>query len=273
MGLTVTVLRLDQSDPEVAVVTLDRPGVRNALGTSTWPALLSCLRELEHEPIRALVLTGSDGIFSSGGDLRDEGREDGGVLQSGTTGRLSAAHETFDALAAAAFPVIAAVEGQAVGIGWSLALACDLVVAADDAVFSAPFLSRGVVPDGGLWWRLVRTLGPHAAAEIVYSGRPVSAVEARDAGLVTHLADSQSAGDVAHRTARDLLRYPADTVSLTKRLIRRAETLTRQDAVDLELVTAALNTTGGAPAEGRSAFLEKRSPSFAAVPENVGGGL
>jgi 2-(1,2-epoxy-1,2-dihydrophenyl)acetyl-CoA isomerase len=257
----VSVVTLERPEPDVAVLTLDRPEVRNAIGSQTWPLVIEHLSTLRDAEIRALIVTGR-GNFCSGGDLRDPGLENSGVLAGGVPGRLGLAHQVFELLERAPYPVIAAVEGGAIGIGWSLALACDLVVAAEDALFAAPFLARGLTPDGALWWRLVRALGPQAAGEILYCDRRLSGVDARSLGLVTHIAATGAALDRALEVARGFADLPADTFAVTKRMIRSAAGLSLTDAYQVEVMASALNIAGGAPEEGRQAYREKRPPRF-----------
>lgn len=248
--------------PGIALARLSRPEVRNALGTQSWPELHDALTTAQRERARAFILAGSDQVFSSGGDLRDAGSSAGRVLERGTTGRLAAAHSVLRAIAIAPFPVIAAVDGPAIGIGWSLALACDLIVAGEHATFAAPFLSRGVTPDGLLWWRLRRAVGEYRAAEILYSGRALVADEAYGLGLVTHLCGDQSAVEAATAIGATVASYPCDAVALTKQMIRTSDEMTVTSSAHLELATSALNISTGAPAEGRRAYLEKRPPAF-----------
>ncbi|MCW2780309.1 MAG: enoyl-CoA hydratase/carnithine racemase [Marmoricola sp.] len=245
---------------DVAVIRLCRPEVRNAAGTQTWPELLAAVDALEQEGCRAAVLVGQGGTFCSGGDLKDDGA--GGLGSFASHQRVASAHVTLKRIRTLSFPVIAAVEGHAVGIGWSLALACDFVVAAEDAVFAAPFLGRGVPPDGGGWWRLQRALGTQFVAELLLSGRSVSAQELHGHGLVAQVTGPGAAESVAVGLSRSIVRHPAETVALSKRLLREGESLTFDQALDTELMTAALNAQSGYPEEGRRAFLEHREPDF-----------
>lgn len=252
------VLKVDSCGP-TAVLLLDRPEVRNAASLETWVRLAEELRRLAKTGCRAAVLAGAAGPFSSGGDLGDDGS--GGVGAFSSHQRLTVAHDALQLIAELPFPVIAAVEQYAVGIGWSLAMACDIVLAAEDAWFSAPFLDRGVTPDGGGWWRVERSLGRHYAAEIILSGRRVPATELARLGLVG-LTPPGGAVAGAQELAAKIATRARETVQLSKKLIRDGEQLDFAGALSAEVATGALNSQFGHPAEGRRAFLEGREPDF-----------
>ena len=234
--------------------------MRNALAGRSWLALREALERLDREGCRVAVLSGAGGTFCSGADLADPGDQETGTF--GSARRLASAHRTLRALGTVGYPVLAAVEGYAVGIGWALALACDVVVAAEDAVFLAPFLSRGVLPDGGSWWRLERAWGAHRTAEVLLTGRPVTAAELHGAGLVSRVVPSGTAQAVADELAATTAALPRRTVALAKRMLREGEALAVDQALDLELQLATRNATTGNPAEGRAAFLERRAPRW-----------
>ena len=138
------------------LVTLDGTPVRNALDFSTWEALERAFDEASDDDIRAVVLSGAGRAFSSGADLRMPSARGAGVWAP--TARLRTAHRVLRRVHELTVPVVAAVEGAAVGIAWGLVLACDLTIASTDAYFVAPFLARGLIPDGGSagscpgWW-------------------------------------------------------------------------------------------------------------------------
>lgn len=251
---------LDHPKPGVAVVTLNRPDVRNAAGTTTWPGLWDMLTSAEDADARAIVITGAGDSFCAGGDLKDPGPRGEGVL--GATMRLGWAHDVLGRINHLPLPVIAAVEGPAVGVGWGLALACDLVVAARGAFFSAPFLDRGLVPDGGVVWHLARTVGTKRAADLALSGRQVTADEAMTLGLVSRVVGDGEALGAALADAETMVSKPADALRLTKRLLRTAATQDLATFLDSERHSVALNSHGPDPAEGRAAFREKRAPRF-----------
>lgn len=259
----MSVVKLSWPRPDVAIVTLDRPEARNAAGNETWPALDTNLTRARHEGARAVIVAGSQGTFCAGGDLREQPAVGRGAHAA--SARLASAQTALTTLEEMDAPVIAAVEGVAVGIGWGLALACDLVVAADDATFSAPFLSRGVVPDGLVWWRLVRAIGLQRAGALIYGGKPIGAQEAHELGLVGEVVPSGTAVHRAQSVAEVIASYPPGTVELTKRMLRHADSSAAVAVCEMELTSAALNHASGAPDEGRTAFLERRPPDFSSL--------
>lgn len=249
----------------VAVVTIDRPGSRNALGWETWRQLLVALEESEaDDAVRVVVLTGAGGCFSAGGDMKSSPAAGEDVFAP--SARLRLGHRVVRVLYHLPKPTVAAVEGFALGAGWSLALAADVVVAADDAFFAAPFVQRGLVPDAGAAWFLARRAGHHVAADIIFTGQRVPAPRAAEAGLVSRLVPPRQALPQATELAAVLAAGPADALGLAKRLLRHAADADLGRFLDTELLSAALNSYGPDAVEGRAAFVEKREPRFRSGP-------
>ena len=248
-------------DDGVAVVTLDRPQARNALDWAAWESLGGQLAELDRDDVRAVVLTGGDRWFSAGGDVTSMGSNPGqGVTAPAARVRL--VHRVVRALTTCRAPVIAAVEGFAVGAAWGLVLSCDLVVASREAFFAAPFAQRALVADAGLARSLSRHLGHQRAAELLLLGERLPAARAHELGLVNRLVAPGEATDSALALARQLAAGPADAIRLTTSLLRRAPDRTLDDFLDDEHLAVALNGHSPDLAEGRQAFLEKRPPRF-----------
>jgi 2-(1,2-epoxy-1,2-dihydrophenyl)acetyl-CoA isomerase len=215
------VLLLEEVD-NILTLTLNRPRARNALSFEIWERMAAIFERVERDtPPRALILQGADHFFSAGGDRKVPPARGHGALDK--VARLEMAHRVLDRLRALPTVTIAAVEGQAIGLGWSLALACDLVFAARDARFSAPFLSLGLVPDGGCAWALAKRAGRHAAAEILFSGRVVSADEARASGLASRVVAPGTTVSAAVDFAREMGGQGTSAVELTKRLLHMSE--------------------------------------------------
>jgi 2-(1,2-epoxy-1,2-dihydrophenyl)acetyl-CoA isomerase len=251
---------LEYPEAGLALITLNRPEVRNAAGNATWRELLAACERLGEQRPRAVVLTGAGGTFSAGGDLKEPGPLDPGVM--GMTMRLGEAHQAILRLRSLRAPVVAAVAGPAIGIGWGLALACDALIADETAFFAAPFVERGLVPDGGVAWHLTRALGAHRAFELLASGRRLTAAEAEGMGLVSEVVPAGGVLGAAMERARALAASSADALALTRRMVRLAATQGLPAFLDDELHTVALNGHGPDPAEGRRAFIEKRAPLF-----------
>lgn len=246
------VLLAEHDGDGLVVLTLNRPRARNSLVWDTWTALAAALdRVADDESARCLVISGGE-FFSAGGDLKSTPAHGSGALAPAA--RLELAQSVFGRLRALPLPVIAAVEGGAIGIGWSLVLSCDLVVAARDAFFWAPFVARGIMPDGGAAWYLVERLGRHRAAELLFGGARLPAPDAAALGLVTTLAESGQALAGARQQATALAAADAGAVELTKRLLHRAESARWEDYTPLELSTAVVAQQRGSASAGRTGF-------------------
>lgn len=242
------ILREDRGD--VAVIMLNRPHQRNALTYASWTELSAALDELIG--VSAVVLAGSAGFFCAGGDLKSGPAHGDGAM--GPAGRVELAQRVMEKLKSLPVPTISAVEGGAVGLGWSLALCCDLVVCASDAFFAAPFVARAVVPDGGLAWRLTQQLGRHRAASLLLRGSRIPAPEAERLGLVTDVVAPGSAIDAAAQLASELAGADAAAMEMTKRLINSAENAQLAAFHPLELAMATVAQQRSAATTGRQAF-------------------
>jgi len=148
------------------------------------------------------------------------------------------------------------------GVGWNLALACDLIVATEDASFSAPVVQRGLVPDGGAAWFLMRALGRPRAAELLLLGDRLTARSAAGLGLVNRLTPAGAALTEAIELAGGLARGAPDALVLTKTLLGAAMDSTFERYLETEWLSAAPDLLGPDAAEGRAAFVEKRPPDF-----------
>lgn len=250
-------IRVERADG-VATVILDRPDSLNALNAAMRGELLSAFKELARDDeVRAVVLTGEGRGFCSGADLRGGSgeREFRRVLTTEYNPLMRAIRDLPK-------PVIAAVNGVAAGAGVSLALACDLVYAADDARFILAFVRIGLVPDSGATRTLVRALGRHRAARLIFTGEPLSAADAHAAGLVAEVVPAAELRDGVREMAAGLAAAPTRAIGLAKRLINAAEdaTLDRSMADEASLQEIAGRTQDHA--EGVAAFTEKREPRF-----------
>jgi 2-(1,2-epoxy-1,2-dihydrophenyl)acetyl-CoA isomerase len=250
-------IRTDARDG-VLTITLDRPDSLNALNTTMRRELLAAFKAAARDDeVRAAVLTGEGRGFCSGADLR------GGASEREFRRVITTEYNPLiQAIRGLPKPVVAAVNGVAAGAGVSLALACDLVYAAEEARFILAFVRIGLVPDSGVTRTLVRTLGRHRAAALIFSGEPMSAAEAAQAGLVTEavpLADlAARAGDAAGRLAAG----PTRAIGYAKRLINAAEDADLDASLADEAALQELAGRTADHAEGVAAFTEKRDPRF-----------
>ena len=228
------VIRIDEPVEGIFVLTLNRPRARNAVSFDLWEELNSALNKAESaSPPRAIIITGAEQFFCAGGDLKTPpARGDGAVAPAA---RLDLGQRVITRLRALPIPVIAAVEGGAYGIGWSIALACDMIISSDQAKFCAPFLSLGLIPDGGFVWLLRRQLGLYKASEIIYSERVVMADEALSLGLVSHMVPAGTAVEAAVEFADKIGKGNRHSVELTKRLLQASENTDLKSYNALEL--------------------------------------
>src|SRR5919198_4193121 len=245
-------------DGAVLTITLNRPDVLNALNAATHEALAAALKEARAEDVRAVVLTGAGRGFCVGQDLR-EFREQAGDIG----GRLRGSyHPNIKAIRALEKPVIAAVNGAAAGAGLSLACACDLRIASDEATFVPAFINIGLIPDSGGTFFVTRLIGQSRALEWLGSGRRLSAEEALEWGLVSEVVEPTVLETRAAEVAGELAALPTRAIGMTKRLLERAPTATLEDQLEWEAQLQAVATRTEDFREGVAAFLEKRPPSF-----------
>lgn len=255
---------LVENDGGVRTLRLNRPDVLNAFNIDLLTALARAARDAEKDKaVRCLVITGAGRGFSAGQDLADvadryqsdEPLELGAHLRT-RYNPLIAGLRTMEK------PVIAAVNGVAAGAGASLALACDLRIAAESASFVQAFVNVGLVPDTGSTFFLPRLVGAARALELAFTGRKVKADEALRIGLVNLVVPD---GDLAAETmklAKKLADLPTRAIGLTKRAMNTAWSADLEGQLDYE---AMLQTTAGRThdhREGVTAFLEKRPPRY-----------
>lgn len=244
----------------VARVTIAQPEKRNAIAPAMWDALAAHFTRVSTDPqIRVVIFAGEGAAFCSGSDLEEI---DAGTDPSAGLARLRRANRMILAIYNCDKPVIASVRGPAVGVGWSLALACDLVVAAESARFSQGFVKVGLMPDGGSIFFLARQLGFARAKDLAFSGRFVSAEEALHLGLVNEVVPDSSLEEAIGARANALATSATHAISLAKRMFRKSlapslEAFLEQEEVAQQTAKQSLDF-----AEGVRAFRERRTPQF-----------
>ena len=255
----------DHSDPlivereqGVATLTLNRPEALNALNAELRSELLSALKSIARDAeVRAVVITGAGRGFCSGADLR------GGSGERAFRRVLTDEYNPLiEAIRALPKPVIASVNGVAAGAGMSLALAADVVIAADEARFVPAFHRIGLVPDSGLTRILVRALGRHRAFEILVGERQLTAEAAQEAGLVAAVVSPDRLAEATRELAGRLAGGPTLGIGLTKRLLNAAEDATLAEGLKAEAGLQEIAGRSEDHAEGVAAFTEKRDPEF-----------
>ncbi|MBL8287295.1 MAG: enoyl-CoA hydratase/isomerase family protein [Rubrivivax sp.] len=243
----------------VAVLTMNHPERRNALDLEMRRALLAALRELaEDDAVRALVLTGAGNAFCAGADVSRMGGRD----LAGARERMKTLHAMVLALHGLDKPVVAAVRGAAVGIGFSLAMACDVAIASPSADFSQVFTRVGLAPDGGAIWFLARQLGMSRAKELVLSGRKLRAEEALALGLVARVVPEEQVLSDALALAAEYAAGPTLALAMAKQLFGAAVAPGLAAFLEQELLVGPQLAQTSDHAEGRAAFQDKRKPRF-----------
>jgi enoyl-CoA hydratase len=250
-----TKLVLVERDDAVLTITINRPAQKNAVNHDVAVQLGSALDLLDAEPELSVgVLTGAGGTFSAGMDLKAFAQGELPMLPDRGLGGLTRA--------VVRKPLVAAVEGWALGGGFELALACDLIVAAEDARFGFPEVKRGLVAGEGGLIRLPRRLPYHLALRVLLTGEPLGAAEAREHGLVAELTAAGGALDKAHELAEQIGRNAPLALAAVKEVIRETQGLDDADAFERqdELISGLLSSED--VREGARAFAEKRAPTW-----------
>jgi enoyl-CoA hydratase len=248
---------LSEVEPPVGVVTLNRPKVLNALSPELIGEVTTALAEMgRDESVRAVVLTGGPKVFAAGADIGDMA-ERGPVdqLQRDQTGRWAA-------IAAFTKPLIAAVNGYALGGGCELALMCDLVIAGDSARFGQPEINLGIIAGAGGTQRWPRTAGKYVAMEVNLTGVPISAQRAYQLGIVNKVVPAELTIEVAKRMARRIAEKPPLAARLVKESVNQALETPLQQGLAVERRNFYFLFATEDQKEGMRAFLEKRRGQF-----------
>ncbi|MEP6964399.1 MAG: enoyl-CoA hydratase [Polaromonas sp.] len=250
------------SEGGTLILSLSDPQFRNALGPDIYAAGIEALSAAEtNTGIRSVVITGEAGMFCAGGNLQrlQANRREPPEVQVQS---IEGLHNWIDAIRTYPKPVIAAVEGAAAGAGFSLALACDLIVAADNAVFVMSYSKVALSPDGGGSWSLARALPRALASELLMCGEGISAQRLHDLGLVNRVTTTGAALGEALRLAATLNGLAPNALASIKELINDAPTSTLSQQLDSERNHFVRNLHHANGGEGIDAFLHKRAPRF-----------
>ncbi|MGC0402567.1 2-(1,2-epoxy-1,2-dihydrophenyl)acetyl-CoA isomerase [Streptomyces sp. SAI-126] len=250
-------------DGQVAHLTLNRPEALNAITPGQRERLIQLLGKASADPgVRAVVLTGTGRGFCAGADLR--GGAAAGERVAGDVARVirDGAQRLIAAVLDCEKPVIAAVNGTAAGLGAHLALACDLVLAAESARFIEVFVRRGLVPDGGGAYLLPRLVGPRRAKELMFFGDALSAPDAERLGLVNRTVPDGELDKTARAWAARLAAGPTRALALTKQLVNASLDSDRATAFAAEAAAQEINMTTADAQEGVASFVERRSPEY-----------
>ena len=253
------VLRVEIDDA-IATVTLDRPDARNALNAGLKQELLAVFRRIGRDrAVRAVILTGTGPAFCAGQDLKERLEPDAPPLASLLRDEYN---PLITAMRALDQPIVGAINGVAAGAGASLALACDMRIAAEGATFALAFGQIGLVPDSGATWFLPRLVGPAKAAEMALLGTRLSAAEAERFGLVASVVPAEDLALEARAIATRLAELAPIALAQTKRALERSWSLDLPAALEEEAWRQGIAGATADHAEGIAAFVEKRRPEF-----------
>jgi enoyl-CoA hydratase/carnithine racemase len=252
---------------DVMILTIDRPDSMNALGLEGDGDAVRAACDVVNADlsIRCAILTGAGRAFSAGGDIKKMAETDGPFSGGGIAVR-SQYRRNIHAIARALFaldvPLIAAVNGPAVGLGCDIACMADIRIASDKARFGVTFLKIGLVPGDGGSWLLPRTIGMSRAAELLFTGDVIDAETAAAWGLVSRVVPHEALMDEALALAGRIASLPPHALRLTKSLLRQGQTSSYDQALDAAVTAQAISHATEDHREGVSALIEKRPPAF-----------
>lgn len=250
---------VSKEDGGIAIIRLNRPDALNALNAAVGRDLRKAAEILRYDDeVNVVIVTGEGRAFAAGADIKE--LKDANSIESREWAR--ALFDSFEYLGRMPKPVIAAVNGLALGGGCELALACDFILASDKARFGVPEIKIGVFPGAGGMYRLARAVGMRMAKEMVFVGDPIDAETARDLGLVNRVFPAETFLDDVKALARKIASMSRVTLKLAKEALNEA-----QDAPDPEGVYRDIDAMGVAfstedQKEGMAAFVEKRAAKF-----------
>lgn len=245
---------------QIGIIRIHRPEALNALNTSIMKRIAETMEEMDRdEEIRAIVLTGSDRAFAAGADIKELSET------SSVDFVMKQFFSDWDRLRKIAKPIIAAVNGYALGGGCELAMCCDLIIASESAQFGQPEINIGVMPGAGGTQRLTRAIGKTKAMELILTGKSISAQEALSYGLVNRVVAKEDLETEALKLAKEIALKPPMAVRLAKQAVLKSEDLALEHGLQLEQHLFYLLFASEDQKEGMKAFMEKRRPEFQGV--------
>lgn len=246
----------------VGTIILNRPKALNPLSYKAGVEISAAVEDLKRDDqVRAVIITGAGTAFSAGGDIREIEKAPPQEAVKFRDFMLVVKKVILD-IRGLPKPVITAVNGLAYGVGFSLALCGDIILAAENASFCQVFVKVGLIPDGGSTFFLPRLIGLARTFPLVFSGDPISAKEAFDLGLVSKVVASENLGDEALALAKKLSQGPTQAMGLAKELIYGGMEKTLSEQLDAEASIQCLCRLTRDHREGLLAFREKRAPKF-----------
>ncbi len=245
----------------VATITFNRPAAMNAMNDQVYRELSAAVRDAaDDDGVGCLVLTGAGRAFCAGADVKAMNPDAPPLARRKRHQWILA--QALRPLATLEKPVVAAVNGAAVGAGFSIALAADIVIASRAAVFSAIFVRLGLAPDLGALYLLTRVVGLNKAKELCFTGKTIDAAEALALGVVNHVVPAERLLEEARRLAVEIAAGPPTALAMIKTLLNKSSTSTLDQMLDYETFAQTLAYTTAEHREGVAAFRQKRAPDF-----------
>jgi enoyl-CoA hydratase len=246
-----------RSHEHIALVKLNRPKVLNALSTDLMQELVDCMLMLDKNPeVRVIILTGNERAFAAGADIAQM------VTATPVDQINDQRFRTWEMLKLITKPIIAAVNGFALGGGCELAMSCDLIIAGDDAKFSQPEIKIGTIPGAGGTQRLTRAIGKSKAMMMVLTGDMIDAKTACDWGLVAKVVPAETLLQETFELAKTISDRAPVAVRLAKEAVNKSFEMTLKDGMDFERRNFYLTFSSADQKEGMKAFMEKRNPEY-----------
>lgn len=253
-------LILKEINKQIAWVTINRPEVLNAMNESVLTELVSSIQScIDDTSVGVIILKGAgDKAFVAGADIKNmQSMEPGDALEFGKTGQLMTL-----TIENSPKPVIAAVNGFALGGGCEISLACHIRVASETATFGQPEVQLGILPGWGGTQRLPRLVGTGIANEIITTGRMVSASEAKEIGLVNHVVPAELLNEKCEKIANQILKNGPNAIAKSLECIREGVGRSTKEGLIIEVENFSKLFGTDESTEGLTAFIEKRSPNF-----------
>lgn len=248
---------IPDTDSRVGLISLNRPKVLNALSPDMLSAICEGMEYLEKtNQVRVIVITGNPRTFAAGADIKAMAKAfPTDIVEANTIQYWKRIWKT-------PVPLIAAVSGYAYGGGCELAMSCDIIVASETAKFAQPEIKLGIIPGAGGTQRLVKAIGPYRAMEMVLTGEPISAKEAKNFGLVNRIVPVERYLDEALDIARTIAGRPPIAIQKARECLLHGLMHTMAEGMELERKNFILLFDTNDQKEGMTAFLEKRTPIF-----------
>lgn len=243
----------------ICLIKMNHQETLNAV-TDVRLELVDCFKSIANDDrVRSIILTGEGKAFSAGGNVKNM---KGGRSAIDQRNRMKTSQELIHTMLNLEKPIIAAVNGAAAGAGVSLALACDMVIAARSSFFIQSFIKIGALPDLGVIHFLTQLVGPHRAKQLMFLGERITATEAFQLGLINEVVSDENLVDRSFAVAEKLAGSPSIAVGLIKRLVHRSINSNLEEILELEAFGQGICFQTEDFKEGVDAFIEKRAPSF-----------